>query len=255
MMRPALAKPRPFFPRRMLAAGSALLMLAACSESYEPRPIAMPPPDKVPNLAAVPGTGIKVSVLYYNHPETIHEAFPGKHGLWRGHIAVVQLTVSSEDKNATDVLIDSAYIAYKDRYYPAISPKETYDVAWPAANPLAPVKEDLFNAAVVGFTVMTLGLGSVIWVLPTPFSQPAPDTTPFGRDLNYKALTNNLSLEPGTFRSGFLFFHLPKDANLADLGGAQLVLHVVTKTPAATDHVVTFDLPAAAAPTSTSGKT
>lgn len=97
----------------------------------------------------------------------------------------------------------------------------------------------------LGFTFVTLGIGSVIWVLPTPFSQPAPDTTPFGRDLNYKALTNNISLEPGTFRSGFLFFHLPKDADLADLKGATLVMHVVTKTPTPTDHVVTFTLPAA----------
>jgi|BEDMetMinimDraft_2_1075160.scaffolds.fasta_scaffold02565_4 hypothetical protein len=236
----------PSFRRRFLALTGAALTLASCAESYQPRPIAMPPPDKVPNLAAVPGTGIKVSVLYFNHRRTLHDLFPGKHGLWRGHVAVVQLTVSSEEKNATDVLIDSAYIAYEDHYYPAISPRETYDVAWPAANPLASLKEDLFNVAVIGFTIITLGVGSVIWVLPTPFSQPAPDTTPFGRDLNYKALTNNISLEPGTFRSGFLFFHLPKDADLADLKGAQLVLHVVTKTPTPTDHVVIFDLPAAA---------
>lgn len=98
--------------RRISAALAALLTLAACSRAYEPRPVAMPPPDKVPNLASVPGTGIRMSVLYYNHPETIHELFPGRHGLWRGHVAVVQLTVSSEEKNATDVLIDSAYIAY-----------------------------------------------------------------------------------------------------------------------------------------------
>ena len=224
-----------------------MLALDSCSAPYAPKPIEMSPPDSAPDLATIPGTDIKMSSLFYDNRETLHDEFSGKHGLWRGHVVVTQLTISSDDKNPTDVLIDSAYVSINHKYYPAVSPKEVYDVAWPAANPLAPLKEDLFNAAVVGFTVMTLGLGSVIWVLPTPFSQPAPDTTPFGRDLNYKALTNNITLQPGTFRSGFLFFHLPQSVDMTKLVGAQMVLHFVTKTPSVTSHVVTFNLPTAAA--------
>ncbi len=223
----------------------ALFALTSCGAPYAPKPIEMTPPDSAPDLASIPGTDIKMSGLFYNNRETLHDEFSGEHGLWRGHVVVTQLTISSNDKNPTDVLIDSAYISFNHKYYPAISPKEVYDVAWPAANPHAPLKEDLFNAAVVGFTVITLGLGSVIWVLPTPFAQPAPDTTPFGRDLNYKALTNNISLQPGTFRSGFLFFHLPQSVDMTKLDGAQMVLHFVTKTPNATPHEIIFNVPPA----------
>ncbi len=241
------------FSRRLRAAAvslSALLALDACAGPYAPKPIEMTPPDQAPDLASIPDTGIRMSTLFYNSEGAVHEEFNGKHGLWRGHIVMVQVTISSEDKNPTDVLIDSAYVSINNKYYPAVSPKEVYDVAWPAANPLAPVKEDLFNAAVLGFTVLTLGLGSVIWVLPTPFAQPAPDTTPFGRDLNYKALASNITLQPGTFRSGFLFFHLPQSLDMNKLGGAQMVMHFVTKSPAASPHVVTFDLPSAPPPKS-----
>jgi hypothetical protein len=235
-------------PRRWRATAlslSVLFLLNSCGPPYSPKPIEMAPPDSAPDLATVPGTEIRMSALFYNTPGAIHEEFSGKHGLWRGRVVMVQLTLSSDEKNATDLLIDSAYVSFGGKYYPAISPKETYDVAWPAANPLSPLKEDLFNAAVVGFTVITLGLGSVIWVLPTPFAQPAPDTTPFGRDLNYKALTSNIALQPGTFRSGFLFFHLPKSVDMTKLAGAQMVLHFVTKTPTIASHVVTFNLPTA----------
>ena len=227
---------------------SAVLALDSCSAPYAPKPIEMTPPDNAPDLTQIPGTDIKMSMLFYNNRATVNDEFSGKHGLWRGHIVMVQLTVSSDEKNPTDILLDSAYVSLNHKYYPAVSPKEVYDVAWPAANPLAPLKEDLFNAAVVGFTVLTLGMGSVIWVLPTPFSQPAPDTTPFGRDLNYKALTNNITLQPGTFRSGFLFFHLPQSADMTKLDGAQMVLHFLTKTPAVTPHAVTFNLPSASPP-------
>ncbi|MCA7119794.1 MAG: hypothetical protein LGL72_10390 [Acidibrevibacterium sp.] len=243
--------PRFSRPWRMaLFSLSTVLALDSCGAPYAPKPIEMEPPDSAPDLAQIPGTDIKMSSLFYNNPETLRNEFSGKHGLWRGHVVVTQLTISSDDKNPTDVLIDSAYISINHKYYPAISPKEVYDVAWPAANPHAPLKEDLFNAAVVGFTVLTLGLGSVIWVLPTPFSQPAPDSTPFGRDLNYKALTNNITLQPGTFRSGFLFFHLPQSVDMNKLDGAQMVLHFVTKTPNATPHEIIFNLPPPAKPAS-----
>lgn len=227
---------------------SAVFLLQSCGPPYSPKPIEMTPPDTAPDLATVPGTDIHMSALFYNSKGAIHEEFSGKHGLWRGRVVMVQITVSSAGKSAADLLLDSAYVSFNGKYYPAVSPKEAYDVAWPAANPHQPLKMDMYNAAVIGFTVITLGLGSVIWVLPTPFDQPAPDSTPFGRDLNYKALTSNIALQPGTFRSGFLFFHLPKAVDMDHLTGARLVMHFVTKTPAAMSHQIVFNLPSAPAP-------
>lgn len=240
----------PHYSRRWRIAAlslSALVALAACGAPYAPKPIEMSPPDSAPDLTQIPGTDIKMSVLFYNNRATINDEFSGEHGLWRGHIVMVQLTVSSDEKNPTDILLDSAYVSINRKYYPAVSPKEVYDVAWPAANPWAPTKDAIYNASVAVFAVMTLGLGNLIWVLPSPFAQPAPDSTPFGRDLNYKALTNNITLQPGTFRSGFLFFHLPQSVDMTKLDGAQMVLHFLTKTPAVTPHVVTFTLPPAPA--------
>ncbi len=205
----------------------------------------MAPPDTAPDLAQIPGTDVKMSVLFYNNRATVDGEFNGERGLWRGHIVMVQLTVSSDEKSPTDILLDSAYVSINHKYYPAVSPKEVYDVAWPAANPMAPTKDAIYNASVAVFAIMTLGLGNLIWVLPSPFAQPAPESSPFGRDLNYKALTNNITLQPGTFRSGFLFFHLPQSVDMTKLDGAQMVLHFLTKTPTITPHAITFNLPSA----------
>jgi len=224
---------------------NALFFLSACTELYEPQPVATAPLEKTPNVATVPGTNIRMAAAFYNNPHVVHQEFYGDQGLWRGHIAVIQLTIDSEEPNATDLLLDQAfvYLPQTGKYYPRITAKEAFDVAWPAGHPWAGVKEDVMNVGILLFTIATLGVGSVVWVLPSPFQQPVPESTPFGRYLGYRDMAETITLQPGSFRTGFLFFHLPKSVDMNHLQGAQLIVRLVTKKPEPAPHLVTFNLP------------
>ncbi|MHB1286700.1 MAG: hypothetical protein ACYCYP_09105 [Leptospirales bacterium] len=229
---------RPF--RSILLMVLTVFFLTSCTSSfYSATPVPVSLPSKLPTNSTVPNTNIQVGIDPYNNPDRIHSLF-GHNGLWRKHILALQISLLSSDKNPTDFLVDSAYVSVNGHYYPSVVPNEVFDISWQAKHPYILVKETLYYTGLILFTVATLGLGSVIWVLPSPFSQPSPQDDPFGRDLNYKAFTKNVSLQNGSLRGGFLFFTLPAlDMNLKN---AQLVLHFTQKTPSATERTVTLPL-------------
>ncbi|MHB8422362.1 MAG: hypothetical protein ACYDAM_06265 [Leptospirales bacterium] len=217
----------------------ALFFLTSCGSFYAAKPVPLSLPSQLPTKATLPGTEIQVGIFPYNNPQLIHSLF-AHNGLWRKHIIPLQISLYSTDKRPTDFLIDSAYITIDGHYYGAIVPDAAFDISWQAKHPYILVEETFYYTALILFTIATLGLGSVIWVLPSPFSQPTPQNDPFGRDLNYKAYKHNVKLQDGSLRGGFLFFSLPPE-NM-NLKNAQLVLHFSQKTPAPIDRTVTLPL-------------
>jgi hypothetical protein len=219
---------------------AAALMLTSCT-SYVAKPVTLQMPNDGPTTGTVPGTNIKVMATAYDTPQQIHSIF-AKHGLWRGHVLPVKIQIVSTDANAVDFLVDSAYIKQGDTLYPAIPPNEAFDVSWNGANPHARLENNVFNGAVILFTIVTLGLGSLIWVIPSPFEIPAPNTNPYGRDLNYKTLTGNVSIVNGTFRGDFMFFALGSKEEMQRLDQAQLVLHFHQAKGGNGEQSLTFNL-------------
>lgn len=223
-----------------------VLSLTACSGPYVDRVTVITPPDRAPDATQIPGTEIKVAALFYNTKDSLKHAFPeNSKWLWKAHIALTQVTFESNDERTTQVLLDSGYITIGGQDYPIISPHQTFDMAWGKGNPLARVEDDAYNTAVMLFTFVTLGVGSLVWVLPSPFEQPAPEATPFSRDINYKALSGNFTLMPGSLRSGLIYVALPESMDLSKLQNAKLVLHLVTETPKPVPHEISIDLPPA----------
>ena len=205
-------------------------LLTSCTSFYTAKPAPLTPPAQLQTRATVNDTDIQVGINPYNTPHKIHSLF-GRNGLWRKNILPLQLTLESDDPSTAKFLVDSAYIISNGHYYPAVTPNAVYDIAWQAKHPYIVVKETLYYTGLILFTVVTLGLGSVIWVLPTPFTQPSPQDSPFGRDLTYKAFVKNVSLQNGSLRGGFLYFALPK--NDMGLKNAHLILHFSVKKPKA----------------------
>ncbi len=229
---------RPF--RFILLTVLGVFSLTSCTSSfYSAKPVPVSLPSQLPTKSSLPNMAIQVGIDPYNNPERIHSLF-GHNGLWRKHILALQISLLSSDKNPADFLVDSAYVSVDGHYYPSIVPNEVFDISWQAKHPYILVKETLYYTGLILFTVATLGLGSVIWVLPSPFSQPSPQNDPFGRDLNYKAFTKNVTLQNGSLRGGFLFFPLP--AENMNLKNAQLVLHFTQKTPSPIERTVTLPL-------------
>ncbi len=219
---------------------AAALMLTSCT-SYVAKPVTLQIPNDGPTTGTVPGTNIKVMATAYDTQQQIHTMF-GKHGLWRGHVLPVKIQIVSTDANEVDFLVDSAYVKEGDMIYQAIPADEAFDVSWHGANPHARAENDAFNGLVILFTVATLGLGSVIWVLPSPFEIPAPNTNPYGRDLKYKTLTGNVSIVNGTFRGDFMFFALSNKQEMENLSQAQLVLHFHQAKGSPGEQSLTFNL-------------
>ncbi len=233
--------------RRVLAAGLAgTLLLSACgaTDTYTPQPIAMVPPENVPNGTAVPGTAIAVAAYVFNNPDALHGVF-GHNGLWRKHVLVARLDLQSSDKVATDVLIDSAFIGINGVQYRAISAGEAYDIAWQAHQPYAAVAATFLGLGELLFTIVTLGLGDIVYALPSPFAQPKPGDDAFGRDLINQGLQGNINLVLGSVRSGYLYFALPQTMDFTKLKNTTLVVHFLEKTPAPVEQSVTFTLPPA----------
>lgn len=202
--------------------------LASCTSFYTAKPAPLSPPAQLHVHETVNDTAIQVGINPYNTPHKIHTLF-GRNGLWRKHILPLQVILESDDPATAVFLVDSAYIISNSHYYPSVPPNAVYDIAWQAKHPYIMVKETLYYTGLILFTVVTLGLGSVIWVLPTPFTQPSPQDSPFGRDLTYKAFAKNVTLQNGSLRGGFLYFALPKK----DMGlkNAHLILHFSLKNP------------------------
>lgn len=213
--------------------------VVSCASTYNSNPMELEPPHSMPYQATIPGTQVIVGVRPYNTPQSIHQRF-GRNGMWRENVIPVKVMIHSTDEHTYRFEGRSAYIAFAQQFYPPVSPGEAFDISWQAFRTYVAVKKTLYYTGLVLFTIVTLGLGSVIWVLPTPFQQPKPDDSPFGRDLKYKSLPEKLSLYKGTLKGGFLYFRIPKDK--LDFKNADLVLHFVQKTPAVEEKVVSIPL-------------
>ncbi len=217
-----------------------LITLTSCGGSfYTAQPVPLSPPEQLSLHQTLPKTNVVIGIRPYNTPHLIHTLFD-HNGLWRMHLLPLQLSLMSNDLRTTTFLVKSAYIAVGGHYYPAIVPDEVFDIAWQAKHPYIVVKETFYYAGLILFTMVTLGLGSVIWVLPTPFGEPAPQADPFGRDLTYKSFDKDVTLQSGSLRGGFLYFSLPK--KYMNLKNSQLVLHFVQKTPVAIDRTLIVSL-------------
>ena len=230
------------FFRTLLAVTTFVFLFDSCTSFYTAKPVPLTLPSQLKTRSTVPGTEIQVGIKPYNTPHRIHSLF-GRNGLWRKHILPLQISLESDDPRPAVFLIHSAYIISNGKYYPAIIPNAVYDISWQAKHPYVVVKEVLYYTGVFLFTIVTLGLGSLIWVLPTPFGEPSPQDSPFGRDLSYKAYAKDVKLQDGSLRGGFLYFALPrKDIKLSD---AHLVLHFSQnheKKPGSVERTVTIPL-------------
>ncbi|MHB1758430.1 MAG: hypothetical protein ACYCT9_13165 [Leptospirillum sp.] len=229
-----------YFRARLLAMLTLLsFSLTSCTSFYTAKPVPLSPPSQLTIHANVPKTNLLVGVRPYNTPHMIHKLFD-HNGLWRMHILPLQMAFMSTDLRPTTFLIRSSYIVVDGHYYPSIVPNEAFDISWQAKHPYILVKQTFYYTGLILFTLVTLGLGSVIWVLPTPFGEPPPQNDPFGRDLTFKAFDKNVTLQSGALRGGFLYFSLPeKNMNLK---GAQLVLHFSQKSPAPIERTLIIPL-------------
>ena len=202
-------------PRRILPALILLFFftVSSCSSFYHFRPLSYPEPGQMKLVRSIPGTGITVGVQPYHTAQNIHALF-GHQGLWREHVIPVLLVI--EEKNDARVTFNphSLFLSVLNKHYRNISPQEAFDIAWQADVPYQTIKKTLYYTGLILFTIVTLGLGSMIWVLPTPFAQPTPAQTPFGRDLAYKAFPLKATVLPKDKVGGLLYFNLPFNEKL-----------------------------------------
>ena len=190
--------------------------LASCTSFYHFRPLSNPDPSALPVAKTLPGTGVTLGLRSYHLAQNTHNLF-GSHGLWREHVLPVLLVVASENEGQT-VHVDPSTLLlnYIGKSYRSISPSEAFDIAWQANVPYENIKKTFYYTGLILFTVVTLGLGSMIWVLPTPFSQPSPQSTAFGRDLSYKAFPTKAIVLPHGKIGGLLYFNVPFNEALAN---------------------------------------
>lgn len=229
-----------------------IVLLDSCSPPYTPEILPVTRPDQSPDAYQIPDTKIKIAAFFYNQKDSLKKIFP-EHSkwFWRAHIATVKVAIAYDGQNINELTFNSGYITSSGNVYPIISSHQAYDIAWGTGNPYIRIENDIYNTAILLFTFVTLGVGSLVWVLPSPFDQPAPDATPFGRDINYHALPSKITLQPGSLQAGFLYVALPKAADLDKLHDAQLTLLLTTKTTgAAVPHEIRINLPEASKPAS-----
>jgi len=217
--------------KKAVAVLAALATLTSCALPYVPEAVPERPPLASPAGVTLEPSGIEVAAFFYQSRDQLKGVFPHKwKWLWRSHVAVIRLTLATHRPGLTEVKLDSGYIALKDgSLYPLTSPGRAFDIAWGRGNPYVAVSSALYNTAVMLFTVLTLGLGNLVFVLPSPFAQPAPMSEPLGRDLNDQMFPQDLRLSAGAVVSGLLYVALPPTADLAHLEGAALHLFLETK--------------------------
>ena len=186
-----------------------LFSISACASFYHFSPLSHPDPEKLPIVVKIPGSGLTVGLRSYHTAQDIHELF-GHSGLWREHILPILLVVKESNSNfSAQILEHSTSLSLLNLYYRSIPPSQAFDIAWQANVPYIDVKQVLYYTGLIIFTIVTLGLGSMIWVLPSPFSQPTPQSDPFGRDLSYKAYPINAVIHPDEKLGGLLYFNFP----------------------------------------------
>ena len=217
--------------------------LASCTSFYHFRPLSNPDPSALPVAKTLPGTGVTLGLRSYHLAQDTHNLF-GSHGLWREHVLPVLLVVASENEGQT-VHVDPSTLLlnYIGKSYRSISPSEAFDIAWQANVPYENIKKTFYYTGLILFTVVTLGLGSMIWVLPTPFSQPSPQRTAFGRDLSYKAFPTKAIVLPHGKIGGLLYFNVPFNEALADRTFLSLQVTVVPDNSKLSKKTYTVSLP------------
>jgi len=188
--------------------------ISACASFYHFRPLSHPEPEMMPIVEKVPGSHLVVGVHSFHTAQDTHSLF-GHQGLWREHVIPIQLVIKeSGDTLQAQVVPHSVFLSQLKKNYPAITPSEAFDVAWQANVVYTDVKQVLYYTGVFLFTIVTLGLGSMIWVLPSPFSQPTPAQSPFGRDLAYKAFPIKTIIYSHGRAGGLFYFNLPFNEKL-----------------------------------------
>lgn len=223
----------PRFALRCRAAGgiAALFLLQSCALPYVPEANPVTPPAAAKEGVRLEPSGLEVAAFYYQTPEQLAGAFPRKwKWLWRSRVAVFRTGFATSRPGITEVRLEGGYLSLKNGdLYPLTSAGRAFDIAWGRGNPYVALSSTLYNAAVMLFTVLTLGLGNLVFVLPSPFSQPAPASEPLGRDLNDQMLPQSFRLSPGAVVSGLLYVALPTTTDPARLGGATLHLFLEVK--------------------------
>ncbi len=207
----------------------ATLWLSSCASYYTPKPIYLEQPEKLPIHVSVPGTKVSAGIVFLDSPKLVHFFF-SQEGLLRQNILPVLISFSSEDSKTYSATPHSFYFQEDGKIYEPISPSEVFDIAWQSKHPYLVVKKALYYTTLIVFTVVTLGLGSMIWVLPTPFKQPKPSDDPFGRDLAYKSFPKKLTITPGVTNGGMLFFYMRENSGKPQK--ADFIIHLKEETPA-----------------------
>ena len=205
--------------------------VASCTSFYHFRPLSHPDPQALPVTRTLSDTGITLGIRSYHLAQDTHNLF-GSHGLWREHVLPILLVISTSHPGET-VHLDqnSLLLNYIGKSYRNISPSEAFDIAWQANVPYQNIKKTMYYTGLILFTIVTLGIGSMIWVLPTPFSQPSPGSSPFGRDLAYKAFPAKATILPDGKVGGLIYFNLPFNEALANRASLSLQLTVTPDDP------------------------
>ncbi len=198
------------FIRRMCAAMLAVY-LNGCAPLYAPKPVYLTPPFALPEHENVPGANITVGAIFCETPSLIKPFFDHE-GLWRAHALPLLLTVQSSDVRSYDISTQEIILVDGSRIYRSISPSEAYDLAWKGRRPYLRAEKTIYYGGLILVTIVTLGLASFVWGLPSPFGHLDPSADPFGRDLAYKAMPATVRLDPGTITGGFLYFHPLSDS-------------------------------------------
>ncbi len=193
---------------RFFSLAAVFILEAGCIAPYKPRATYLLPPEDMDAFGPIPGAKVVLGVTFCGSSDKVDHFFPSRNGLLEEGILPAFVTLRSSDTAAYKVSYDSFRMAVGRRNYVPVSPKDAFDVAWQAKEPFIETKKILYYSALTIFTIVTAGLGSVIWVLPSPFQQPNSNSDPFGRDLAYKAFPSKAILRPGQSLGGMLYFHI-----------------------------------------------
>ena len=197
---------------RFVSLAAILSLQAGCIAAYKPRATYLLPPEDMDAFGPIPGAKVSLGVTFCGSSDKVDRFFPRRNGLLEEGILPAFVALRSSDTAAYKVSYDSFRMTIGRRSYIPVSPKDAFDVAWQAKEPFIETKKALYYSALTIFTIVTAGLGSVIWVLPSPFQQPQSNADPFGRDLAYKAFPSKTVLQPGQAIGGMLYFHILQKA-------------------------------------------
>ena len=201
--------------RGLCAALAAVLLIetSGCASAYftyyNSTPLYYSTPDKLLVHSEFDGTQVSLGAIFCYRKDLLFQFFPtgAANALWRENVLPVLISVKSDDPTLYNLNQNFFNIQINGKYYMPIPPGEAFDLAWQSKRAFITVQKGFYYTGLILFTVFTLGLGSMIWVLPSPFSQPSPSLDPFGRDLNYKAFPQSLTLHRGMLAGGMLYFH------------------------------------------------